>query len=231
MAVISDLLLQLPFWNQLTTAEKHLVQQSVKIQHYQKDLFLGTQQCSCLGLVLMLQGEIRAFLISPEGREVTLFHIGEGEICVFSASCVLHEISLETALKVTRDCELLILPSLSFEKLVKSNLSVRCFSYELATKRFSEVMWILQQILFVKLDKRLASFLLTESKKQKSLSLQITQEAIASQIGSAREVVTRLLKQFELEGVVEVKRGIIQLKEEIFLEKWGSCVTLSQTNS
>lgn len=221
----SKLLLQLPFWEQLSPVEKQYLQQSAKVQHYSKEAFLGKQQCSCLGLILMVQGEIRAFLISPEGKEVSLFYLQKGEVCVFSASCVLQSITFETALEVKEDCDFLLIPSSSFEKIIKSNLAVRCFSYELAAARFSEVMWVLQQILFVKLDKRLASFLLEESKKQKSFSLKITQEEIAKEISSVREVVTRLLNRFEKDGIVELQRGAIHLNEEKFLKKWGSCVT------
>lgn len=204
---------KLPYWNDLEKDEKEAVARGAVIREYKKGVYIYGMQDACLGMVYVQKGSIRVFLTSEEGREVTLFHIGERDSCILSASCVMGEISLEVQLVAEMDTEILAVPAGTYKKLMERNLKLRCFTYELSTKRLSSVVWVMQQILFAHFDERMARFLLTEYEKTGSTKISMTQEEIAREVNSAREVVARMLRQFAEDGWIEVGRGTITLKD------------------
>ena len=211
---MESVLERLPFWKLLTDSEKELVQQNAVIRRYKKGTRVYSSERECLGMLFVMQGEMRTYLLSEEGREVTLFRIYPNDLCVLSASCVISQISFDTQMSAQKDTEALIIPPNIVLLLKEKNLSVRCFLYELATKRFSDVMWAMQQILFKRLDQRLALFLMQESQRLGTDTIHMTHEQIAQQISSAREAVARMLKQFSEDGLVELKRGAIRLLDQ-----------------
>lgn len=211
---MESVLERLPFWKLLTVSEKELVQQNAVIRLYKKGTRVYSSERECLGMLFVMQGEMRTYLLSEEGREVTLFRIYPNDLCVLSASCVISQISFDTQMSTQKDTEALIIPPNIVLFLKEKNLSVRCFLYELATKRFSDVMWAMQQILFKRLDQRLALFLMQESQRLGTDTIHMTHEQIAQQISSAREAVARMLKQFSEDGLVELKRGAIRLLDQ-----------------
>lgn len=211
---MESVLERLPFWKLLTDSEKELVQQNAVIRRYKKGTRVYSSERECLGMLFVMQGEMRTYLLSEEGREVTLFRIYPNDLCVLSASCVISQISFDTQMSAQKDTEALIIPPNIVLFLKEKNLSVRCFLYELATQRFSDVMWAMQQILFKRLDQRLALFLMQESQRLGTDTIHMTHEQIAQQISSAREAVARMLKQFSEDGLVELKRGAIRLLDQ-----------------
>ena len=211
---MGSVLERLPFWKLLTDSEKELVRQNAVIRLYKKGTPVYSSERECLGMLFVMQGEMRTYLLSEEGREVTLFRIYPNDLCVLSASCVISQISFDTQMSAQKDTEALIIPPNIVLLLKEKNLSVRCFLYELATKRFSDVMWAMQQILFKRLDQRLALFLMEESQRLGTDTIHMTHEQIAQQISSAREAVARMLKQFSEDGLVELKRGAIRLLDQ-----------------
>ena len=211
---MESVLERLPFWKLLTDSEKELVQQNAVIRLYEKGTRVYSSERECLGMLFVMQGEMRTYLLSEEGREVTLFRIYPNDLCVLSASCVISQISFDTQMSAQKDTEALMIPPNIMLLLKEKNLSVRCFLYELATKRFSDVMWAMQQILFKRLDQRLALFLMQESQRLGTDTIHMTHEQIAQQISSAREAVARMLKQFSEDGLVELKRGAIRLLDQ-----------------
>ena len=211
---MESVLERLPFWKLLTDSEKELVQQNAVIRLYKKGTRVYSSERECLGMLFVMQGEMRTYLLSEEGREVTLFRIYPNDLCVLAASCVISQISFDTQMSAQKDTEALIIPPNIVLLLKEKNLSVRCFLYELATKRFSDVMWAMQQILFKRLDQRLALFLMQESQRLGTDTIHMTHEQIAQQISSAREAVARMLKQFSEDGLVELKRGAIRLLDQ-----------------
>lgn len=211
---MESVLERLPFWKLLTDSEKELVQQNAVIRLYKKGTRVYSSERECLGMLFVMQGEMCTYLLSEEGREVTLFRIYPNDLCVLSASCVISQISFDTQMSAQKDTEALIIPPNIVLLLKEKNLSVRCFLYELATKRFSDVMWAMQQILFKRLDQRLALFLMQESQRLGTDTIHMTHEQIAQQISSAREAVARMLKQFSEDGLVELKRGAIRLLDQ-----------------
>ena len=211
---MESVLERLPFWKLLTDSEKELVQQNAVIRLYEKGTRVYSSERECQGMLFVMQGEMRTYLLSEEGREVTLFRIYPNDLCVLSASCVISQISFDTQMSAQKDTEALMIPPNIVLLLKEKNLSVRCFLYELATKRFSDVMWAMQQILLKRLDQRLALFLMQESQRLGTDTIHMTHEQIAQQISSAREAVARMLKQFSEDGLVELKRGAIRLLDQ-----------------
>lgn len=210
---MENILNKLPFWTSLTEQEKEILRKSAVIRHYEKGSFIHSSDRDCLGMLFILSGEIRTYILSDEGREITLFRLYPNDLCVLSASCVISQISFDTQMTARQDTEVLIIPPNITTLLKEQNISVRCFLYEQATERFSEVMWAMQQILFKGLDQRLAAFLVEECERTNSNAVRMTHEQIARNISSAREAVARMLKQFTQDGLVELKRGEIIIKD------------------
>ena len=209
---------KLPYWQRLDDDEKKFVTERAVIKNFEKGEMVHGYGSSCLGTALVLKGELRVFILSEDGREITLFRLGEGSSCVLSASCIIKQITFQTNMIAESDCTLFILPSSAFDKLSEQNIYVKCFLYEVAAERFSSVMWTMQQILFLRMDKRLAGFLLSEYEKS-GKTIKMTHEQIAVNIGSAREVVARMLKRFEVEGLVSLGRGSVTIRDASALKK------------
>ena len=206
-------LTQIPFWSSLTEQEKDMIRRSSFVRRYEKGTVIHSSDNECLGMLFVLSGEIRTYLLSEEGREVTLFRLYPGELCVLSASCVISQITFDTQLSAESGTAILVVPANIVDALAAQNIHLRCFLYELATKRFSDVMWAMQQILFKGLDRRLAEFLLAEAARTGSDTIRMTHAQIAQHISSAREAVARMLKSFSEDGLVELKRGAITLRD------------------
>ena len=201
----------LPYWIRLSNEEKDLVRATGVVRRYAKGEFIHGGETDCLGQILLLSGEVRAYLLSEEGREITLFILRSGETCVLSASCVLNAVTFDTQLAAKQESDLLIVQSATFKRLVDQNIYVRCAMYERMTERFSQVMWTMQEILFKGFDRRLATFLVSECDRTGSRYIQMTHEQIAECVSSAREVVARMLKRFAADGLVELGRGTVKL--------------------
>ena len=213
MSLTEEALNDLQFWPSLTEQEQEKLRRSALVRRYEKGAFVHSGDTECLGMLFVLSGEIRTYLLSEEGREVTLFRLYPGELCVLSASCVISQITFDTQMTAGMDTDVLIIPANVIAVLKEQNLYVRCFLYELATKRFSDVMWAMQQIMFKGLDRRLAEFLLAEAERTGSDTIRMTHEQIAQHISSAREAVARMLKSFSEDGLVELRRGAITLRD------------------
>lgn len=204
---------QLPFWDNLSGEEKKRTVQGASVYKFKKGALIYGFQDACMGMVRIMKGSVRVSITSEEGREITLFHIAEGECCIFSSACVISEISLEAQLTAESDTELLAVHAGTVESLMNSNLNVKCFVYELATRRYSSVVWVMQQIIFSHFDQRLASLLLSLSEKTGSRTIRMTQEELAREVNSAREVVTRMLRRFASEGWISLTRGAVTLED------------------
>lgn len=200
-----------PAWEHLTKEQKDaLVRGAIEVS-YKKGARVHGAESECVGVLLIKKGMLRTYLLSEEGREVTLFRMGSGDACILSASCVLSAISFDVHIDAETDTEALLIYSSHFARLKEENIYVECETYKIASERFSDVMWAMQQILFTSMDKRLASFMWDEIAKTGGDTVHVTHEQIARYIGSAREVVSRMLKYFASEGIVELSRGGIRI--------------------
>ena len=206
-----------PFWEKLSDAEKNQIEQSVYVERYPKGMLMHRTEDSCKGLMTVLSGQLRTYILSEEGREVTLFRVNADEVCVLSASCLMDTITFDVLIEATEDTEVLVLPASILNQAVEQNPYTELFLYKSATEKFSDVMWTMQQILFLKIDQRVAQFLWDEMVQKNSMTLSITHDEIARYIGSAREVVTKVLKYMVKEGALELKRGTITVLDKDML--------------
>jgi CRP/FNR family transcriptional regulator len=203
-----------PFWPNLTPEQKNYMASHASLLCYRKGTNIHSGENECVGLMLVKSGELRVYMLSEEGREITLYRLREGDVCILSASCVLSTITFDVHVDAEVESEVLLVTASAFAELSRQNVYVEKFSYQLATERFSDVMWTMQQVLFMSFDKRLAIFLLDEMNKAEEDTILLTHEQIAKYVGTAREVVTRMLKYFSGEGIVSLSRGGIKVLDK-----------------
>ncbi len=202
---------RLGFWDKLTQQQQENLAHAANVVHYDQGASLHNSESNCLGVILIKKGTLRAYMLSEEGREITLYRLDAGDVCIMSASCVLNDISFDVHLDADTDTDAILISSHVFSKIAQENVYAELFSYKIAAERFSDVMWAMQQILFISFDKRLATFLIDESIRNNTETLSLTHEQVARYMGSAREVVTRMLKYFSQEGLVSLSRGGITI--------------------
>lgn len=202
---------RLPFWNLLTDEEKEILKDNTIERTYTKGSIVFDNSSSCLGLLNIISGQVRAYLVSDEGKEVTIFKLEDNDLCVLSASCIIKQITFDTQLVANEDTEVLIVPSNIIEDLAYMNIELRCYLYEKALARFSDVMWNMQELLFKGLDSRVANYLINQYERTDSTIIKVTHEEIANDINSAREAVTRILKLFVQDGLIKLQKGSIEL--------------------
>lgn len=167
----------------------------------------------CTGLLLVRSGQLRVYILSDEGREITIYRLIEMDVCLFSASCIMRNIQFDISIEAERDTQVWVIPADFYRELMEESAAVANYTNRLMSGRFSEVMWLMEQILWKRLDQRLADFLLQESVLEGETVLPITHEKIANHLGSAREVVTRMLRYFQGEGLVKLSRGCVELTD------------------
>ena len=202
---------QLPFWNDLSDRERETVRRSANLRRYPAGSIIHSRDRACLGLIRVLSGRVRSFMLSEEGREITLYQLKKGDLDVLSAACVVSQITFETQLVAETDCEILIVPASCLSGLKERNLAVRCFIFEKLGERFSDVMKVMQNMLFTRIDHRIAADLLALAGGRDEV--RTTHEAIASRINSSREVVSRALKEMEQDGLIGLGRGKIRIRD------------------
>lgn len=208
-----------PIWDKLTPAQQQLVSSSIVPRTLGKGAVLHDGSADCAGLVLIKSGQLRAYILSEDGREITLYRLLDHDICLFSASCVMRSVQFEIMIAAEKESEVFILPPYIFKKILEESAPLANYVNELMATRFSDVMWLIEQIMWKSLDKRIAAFLLEESAIEDSNTLRITHESIANHLGSHREVITRILKYLQNEEMVKLSRGTITLIDTIKLKE------------
>ena len=209
-----DLSAYLPFFSKLSPQQRGLLESAVEPMRAQAGTVVHNGSLDCLGLLIIRSGQLRVYTLSSEGREVTLYRLFDRDICLFSASCVMPDIQFEVIVEAEKDTDMWVIPSCLFKDLMEQSAAVANYANQLISSRFSEVMWLMEQIMWKSFDKRLAGFLLEESALEGSACLKMTHERIANHLGTAREVVTRMLRYFQSEGMVRLSRGEITITDE-----------------
>lgn len=197
----------IPFYNKLSQSEKELFDsKSIHVKYSNlSPIYISDENCN--GLIIVISGILRAFLNSMEGKEITLYRLFQGDTCILSASCIFKNIDFNINLHSLEDTEVIIFPSRYLDQISKSNQYLQQYLLELTQSRFSEVMWVMQDIVFTSFDRRLINYL----EEFHSSTIKITHDSIAKDLGTAREVVSRMLKYFEKEGMVKLSRGAIEI--------------------
>ena len=204
----------LPFWDKLTKEQQDRIGQVIEFRSVKKGTHIHDSSAECLGLVAVKSGQMRAYILSEDGREITLSRLFEYDVSLLSASCVMPDIQMNVMIQVEKDSEFWSIPACLFKNLMDESLAVSTYARNLLGSNFSELMWLMEQIMWKSMDKRLAEFLLEECRLEDTTMLKITHEQIANHLGTAREVVTRMLRYFQNEGMVKLTRGTIEIADE-----------------
>lgn len=194
-----------PFWNILNSDDKDKLINAAYAISFERGANIHDGN-ACTGAILVKSGSLRLYILSEDGKEITLYRLFKGDMCILSASCVLSCVTFDVFVDSEENSECIIVSGGAIEDVSKRVPEVKIFTLETALSRFSDVMWVLQQILFMSMDKRLAIFLIDESAKTQSDTIKLTHEQIAKYMGSAREVVSRMLKYFATEGIIQTSR-------------------------
>lgn len=200
-----------PIYNKLTPKEQALLSQHARLHTFPKDTLIHNGSDDCLGLLLIQSGALRAFITSDEGREVTIYRLFERDLCLFSASCMMQSIQFDISITAEKDCEVWIIPADVYKKLMEKSAVLANYTNEVMATRFTDVMWLIEQVMWKGIDTRLSAFLVEETSLADSKVLHLTHEKIAGHLGTAREVVTRMLKYFQSEDLVSLTRGTIEV--------------------
>jgi len=207
-----------PVWSKLTEQQRAMIQSNLISRSVEKGTLLHNGSMDCTGLFLIKSGQLRAYILSDEGREVTIYRLFERDLCLFSASCMMNSLQFDITIEAEKDSELWVIPVEIYKSIMEQSAPVANFTNEIMASRFSEVMWLIEQIMWKSLDKRVAAFLLEETALEQSSQLKITHEVIANHLGTHREVITRMLKYFQNEGMVRLSRGTIDVTDTSALE-------------
>ena len=208
-----------PIWNKLSTLQQNKILETLDTRTVSKGTIIHNGSMDCTGLLLVKSGQLRAYILSDEGREITIYRLFDRDMCLFSASCMMRSIQFDITIEAEKDTDLWVIPSEIYQSIMTESAPVANYTNELMAARFSDVMWLIEQIMWKSLDKRVAAFLLEETSIEGTDSLKITHEIIANHLGSHREVITRMLRYFQNEGMVKLSRGTIEVIDSHKLEE------------
>ena len=208
-----------PIWDKMTPSQQQRLLEVSELKKVKSGTVLHDGSPDCLGMLLVRSGQLRAYMLSEEGREITICRFFEMDICLFSASCVMPNMMFDIFIEAEKDSEIWVIPACLYQNLMDESIAIANYSHNLITNHFSELMWLMEQIMWKSFDKRLAAFLLEESNLEGSAVLKITHEKIANHMGTAREVVTRMLRYFQSENLVLLTRGTVDIVDAKALER------------
>lgn len=163
---------------------------------------------ACSAIAFILSGEVRVFKIGHSGREITLYEIGPGETCILNASCILSGLSYPAHAVTLAETEILLIPSMTFKRMMDESEQMRKFVFSIMSERMMTVMELVEEVAFGKMDQRLSDYLVEKSADGR---VEATHQKIANDLGTSREVVSRLLKDFERRNRVKLSRNSITL--------------------
>ena len=208
-----------PVWNKLSPEHQEKIRSSVIFQTVPKGTILHNGSVDCTGPLILKSGQLRVYSLSDEGREVTLYRLFDRDICLFSASCMMPSIQFDVIIETEKETSLWLIPVFVYKAVMAESAALANYTNEIMASRFSDVMWLMEQIMWKSLDRRVAAFLIEEADIEGTDQLKITHETIANHLGSPREVITRMLRYFQSEGLVQLSRGAVELTDREKLEE------------
>ena len=209
----------LPFWKDLTEMEKQMLLTHTALEEYEKGVLLHIDGGDCAGVQIVKEGQVRVYITSPSGGEITLYRLVEGDVSILSASCMIKGMDISLDMMMESDTVLYTIPKEIYKKLNDTNTAVKDYTMEMVSERFSDVMWLFNQYVFSNAACRLSGAILEHMALAGEKKFSITHDVLARDMGTAREVVTRLLKQFQTEGYVRLSRGYIEVLDAKALKK------------
>ena len=203
-----------PVWDKINSDKKKRISENLSLRNIKKGDIIHNGNMDCTGLLLVKNGLLRVYILSDEGREITIYRLFEMDMCLFSASCIMNSIQFDVTIEAEKDTQMWVIPSDIYKGIMEESTAVANYTNELMASKFSDVMWLMEQVMWKSLDKRIATFLLEEASIEGTKELKITHEVIAKHLGSHREVITRMLRYFQNEGIVKLSRGAVTITDE-----------------
>lgn len=202
-----------PIWDKLSRTQQERILESLACRQVEKGMVIHNGSADCVGLLVVRSGQLRAYILSDEGREITIYRLFDRDVCLFSASCMLKSAQFDVAIEAEKDTWLWVIPAEVYRQAMEDSAPLANYTNEIMAARFSELMWLVEQIMWKSMDKRVAAFLLEEASIEDTPRLKLTHEAIARHLGTHREVVTRMLRYFQDEGMVRLSRGAVEITD------------------
>ena len=211
-----------PIWDKLAPGHQEMLLDNLTERNIKKGAVIHNVDMDCTGLLLVRSGQLRAYILSAEGREITVYRLFDRDLCLFSASCMMRSAQFDITIQAEKDTRLWVIPAEVYRQVMEQSAPAANYTNEVMAARFSEVMWLMEQVMWKSLDKRVAAFLLAEAAIEGTLLLRLTHESIANHLGTHREVVTRMLRYFQSEGMVRLSRGAVEIMDEKKLAALGN---------
>lgn len=208
-----------PFWDELTDRQKkEVADHTVKtVCEKKKRLHFGGGECA--GVQIIGSGRVRVFITSAAGGDITLFRLTAGDVSILSAACMMNGMDIELDMEMETECEIYTIPKQVYRHLYEGCSAVKDYTMEMISEKFSDIMWLFNQFVFTNVASRIAGAILEHRALENQDTLKITHETIAKDAGTAREVVTRILKQFQEDGLVKLTRGKITILDRTGLAR------------
>jgi len=215
---------RIPFFTHAPLDLQRALTEAATVVRLEAGAYFLREGDSCAHFAIIVSGKMRVFKLAESGQEITLYHVGAGEVCPLNVSCILSDSRVPAMARVEEDVQAIVVPAAAFRLWMAEHESLRTFVFQMFSRRLSEVMSLVEEVAFRRMDQRLASRLeelLLEADGTHG-SIEITHAVIAADLGTAREVVSRLLKEFERLGAISLSRGRIRLRHPALLHKIAS---------
>lgn len=217
-----EVLSKMPFFSLAPADLQREISQVANVVHLGSGSYFLREGDSCQQFAILVTGRMRVFKLGENGHEITLYHVGAGEACPLNVSCILSDRPVPAMARVEEDVEAIVIPAPSFRRWMAQHESLRTFIFQTFASRLGEMMSLVEEVAFRRMDQRLARRLqdiLLQREKPARAAVEITHAELAADLGTAREVVSRLLKEFERLGAITLSRGRISLKDAALLRQ------------
>ncbi len=190
--------------------------QRAALARLERGQFVCHEGRECSHLALVLEGTARIYKLGESGREITLYRIGPGESCILTASCILSHLPFPAFAVCEEDVEAVVIPANDIRTWLAESPEWRDYVFSLIAHRMGDIITLVEEVVFRRVDQRIAQYLLQHAKPQQK-RIEVTHQIIASDLGTSREVVSRILKDFESKELVRVSRGSVELLDASLL--------------
>ncbi len=199
-----------PFYMAMDEAERALLRSSVSPREIARSQIMMGDNSRCTGIPMVMRGRLRLFRTSDKGRELTLYRIGEGELCILAAVCALGDMEYNFTIEAEKDSSLAIIPPDIFRELLYRSDAFRTHVFNALASRLILSIDTIEMLIFMSIEERLIEYL--QRVANAAGEVRITHEQLAVELGSSREVITRQLQKMAEKGILTLKRGKIVLK-------------------
>lgn len=209
-----------PVWDKLSPEQKRELEHAASPRTAAAGELIHGAGAECVGLLAIRSGRLRAYMLSESGREITLYRLFERDICLFSASCMVKSLQFDICIEAETDSDFLVISPEIYRSLMDRSAPLANYTNEIMASRFSEVMWLVEQVLWKSFDRRLASFLMRRGRALRRATRSPSRTSGSpAHLGTAREVVTRMLRYFQSEGLVSLARGEVRILDRKALSR------------